>query len=57
MKVDDIQNNWEEKLFSLLLDHKIDFLPYVPDAGHSKLIVLAEKKKILKQKLEKKLEL
>ena len=48
MKVDDIQNNWEEKLFSLLLDHKIDFLPYVPDAGHAKLIVLAEKNKLLK---------
>ena len=48
MKVDDIQNNWEEELFSLLLDHKIDFLPYVPDAGHAKLISLAEKNKALK---------
>ena len=48
MKVDDIQNNWEEKLFSLLLDHKIDFLPYVPDAGHAKLIALAEKNRLLK---------
>ena len=31
-----------------LLDHKIDFLPYVPDAGHAKLIALAEKNKLLK---------
>ena len=30
-------NNWEKNLFDIIKKHKINFLPYVPDAGHAKL--------------------
>ena len=35
-------NNWEKNLFDIIKRHKINFLPYVPDAGHAKLISLSE---------------
>ncbi len=33
---------WEQQLFSLLKTHKVKFLPFVPDAGHSHVIAAAE---------------
>ena len=33
--------NWEKNLFDIIKKHKINFLPYVPDAGHAKLILLS----------------
>ena len=41
-------NNWEKNLFDVIKKHKVNFLPYVPDAGHSKLISLAEENQSIK---------
>ena len=41
-------NNWEKNLFDIIKKHKINFLPYVPDAGHSKLISLSEQDQSIK---------
>jgi len=36
------RTDWEPELFSLLKKHKVTFLPFVPDAGHARLIADAE---------------
>ena len=41
-------NNWEKNLFDIIKRHKIKFLPYVPDAGHAKLISLSEEDQSIK---------
>jgi sulfopyruvate decarboxylase TPP-binding subunit len=33
---------WEEELFGLLKSHEIAYLPFVPDAGHAKVLSMAE---------------
>ncbi len=40
--------NWENNLFDIIKKHNVDFLPYVPDAGHAKLISLSEKDHFIK---------
>ena len=42
------ENSWENNLFNIIKKHKINFLPYVPDAGHAKLISLSEKDNFIK---------
>jgi len=37
-----MSNNWEEELFRLLKTHHISYLPFVPDAGHAKVLSMAE---------------
>ena len=37
------ETSWENNLFNIIKKHKINFLPYVPDAGHAKLISLLKK--------------
>ena len=42
-----VENIWEKSLLDLLINHKIKFLPYVPDAGHAGLISLSEKNNLI----------
>ena len=40
-----VSKGWEEELFRLLKSYNISYLPFVPDAGHAKLLVMAENDK------------
>ena len=40
-----MSKGWEEELFGLLKSYNISYLPFVPDAGHAKLLVMAENDK------------
>ena len=40
-----VSKGWEEELFGLLKSYTISYLPFVPDAGHAKLLVMAENDK------------
>ena len=37
-----VENSWDKPLLKLLKQHNVQFLPYVPDAGHAGLISLSE---------------
>jgi len=37
-----VRKSWEEELFGLLKSHNIRYLPFVPDAGHAKVLAMAE---------------
>ena len=37
-----MSKSWEEELFGLLKSHNIRYLPFVPDAGHAKVLAMAE---------------
>ena len=37
-----VKNSWDKPLLKLLKQHNVQFLPYVPDAGHAGLISLSE---------------